>query len=99
MTRTETLPFDAAEYLDTVEAQEVYLSEMLLDADPSLIAHALRTVARARDRIGQLRAAGVDEHTDQLDAHTLIRAVAALGLRLTVRREEDLAREPDLAAE
>jgi probable addiction module antidote protein len=43
-----TTRFDAAEYLDSPEAQAEYLSEFLEDGSADEIRHAINTIARAR---------------------------------------------------
>lgn len=43
----KTVPFDAAEFLDTEEAQAAYLADMMESGDPALTAQAISTVARA----------------------------------------------------
>ena len=48
MTKTETRPFDAAEYLDTPEAVRAYLADAFASGDAGEIADALGVVARAR---------------------------------------------------
>lgn len=81
---TITYPFDPIRYLDTPEAQAIYLEEALTSGDPAVIGDALRVVARARggasppDEVstGEEREVGLD---------TLLSTVGALGrkLRLT----------------
>ena len=44
----ETLPFDAADALDTPEEQATFLAEAFASADPSIVTAALGMVARAR---------------------------------------------------
>ena len=44
----KTIPFDAAEVLDTPEAIEAFLEDAFEDGDPASITHALGTVARAK---------------------------------------------------
>ena len=44
----ETIPWDAAEYLDDNESIAAYLAEVMEMGDPAHIVHALGTVARAR---------------------------------------------------
>ncbi|MGJ5179394.1 addiction module antidote protein [Bradyrhizobium oligotrophicum] len=45
---TKIKPYDAAEYLDGPETIAAYITEALETGDPSLIAMALRAVARAK---------------------------------------------------
>ena len=44
----KTTPFDAANYLDSVEAIAFYLEDAFETYDPIYIAHALNTVTRAK---------------------------------------------------
>jgi len=44
----ETVEFDAAEFLDTKEAQAAFLNEALATGDASYIAKALGVIVRAR---------------------------------------------------
>jgi probable addiction module antidote protein len=44
----ETLPFDAADALDTPEEQAALLAEAFASADPAIVTAALGMVARAR---------------------------------------------------
>lgn len=48
MVTVETVPFDAAEYLTSLQAQTELISEAFASGDTAFIAHALDTVARAR---------------------------------------------------
>jgi len=48
MPKTMTRPYESAEYLRTDEDMAAYLDAALEDGDPELMAHAVRTVARAR---------------------------------------------------
>ena len=43
----ETIPYDSAEYLDTIEAIEAYLEDAYREGDPVFIADAHRVEARA----------------------------------------------------
>jgi probable addiction module antidote protein len=45
---TKTFAFDAAELLDSPEAQAAYLSEIMAHGDAGAVAEALGTIARAR---------------------------------------------------
>lgn len=55
----KTLPFDAAEYLDTPEAQAELLTDALESGDASYVANALGIIARARGMTEVSREAGV----------------------------------------
>jgi DNA-binding phage protein len=74
----ETAPFDAAEYLDSLEAIIGYLEAVFEDGDPALIVAALNDAARAR---------GLPENalTAHSDIASVIRTLKALGLELTAR--------------
>ena len=72
--RTRTFPFDAAEVLDTPEAIAEYLTAALETNDPSYIAKAIGTVARARG---------------MSDIARKVRTVTREPLPLTQRRDQD----------
>ena len=57
--KTETVPFDAARYLTTTESQCELLSDALQTGDPTYIATALGTIARARGMAEVAQEAGV----------------------------------------
>lgn len=48
MATIETIPFDAATYLDTPEKQAVFLRDALETGDAGYIDHALGVIIRAR---------------------------------------------------
>jgi probable addiction module antidote protein len=83
-------PFDAAEYLDTDEAIETYISESLASNDPSEIAEAIGTVARARGMSTIARKAGVSRENlyrslsrnGDPQLSTLISVLKACGIEL-----------------
>jgi probable addiction module antidote protein len=54
-----TRPFDAAEHLDTAEAQEEFLAAAFEEGDPAHVARALGVVARAQGMSRIARDAGV----------------------------------------
>lgn len=54
-----TTPFDAAEYLDTPQAQADFLSDAFETGDASYISAALGTIARAKGMTQVARDAGV----------------------------------------
>jgi len=56
---TETVPFDAAKYLDTEESQTELLSDAFESGEASYIAAALGVIARARGMTKVARDAGV----------------------------------------
>ena len=89
--RIADLPeFDAAEYLDNEEAIAEYLTAMLAENDPSMLAAALGDIARARGMSEIARTAGITREALykalRPDAHprfdTISRVCGALGVRL-----------------
>lgn len=88
----ETLPFDAAEFLDDEAAQVDYLGDALGTNDASVIAHALGVVARARGMTQVARDAGVQREnlyralssTGRPELATVVKVIQSLGLRLQV---------------
>lgn len=93
MTMTiETLPFDAAEYIDTPEAQAELLSDAFETGDVAYIAAALGVIARAKGMTQVAKDAGVTREAlyKALSAEgdpklsTLLGVVKALGVSLTV---------------
>lgn len=94
--RATTTPFDAAQFLDTPEAQEEFLGAAFEDGDPAHIARALGVVARAQGMSRIARDTGLrrahlykalsDDGNPRLD--TLIAVAKALGFRLAVRAVE-----------
>jgi probable addiction module antidote protein len=55
----ETVPFDAAEYLDTPESQIELLADALESGDAGYLANAIGAVARARGMTDIAREAGI----------------------------------------
>lgn len=89
---TKTFAFDAAELLDSPEAQAAYLSEIMEGGDPSEIAQAIGTVARARGMASIAREAGVGRESlykalsgsGNPEFGTVLKVLGALGLGLSV---------------
>jgi probable addiction module antidote protein len=89
---TKTFAFDAAELLDSPEAQAAYLSEIMEGGDPAEVARAIGTVARARGMTAVARDAGVGRESlykalsgeGNPEFGTILRVLGALGLGLTV---------------
>lgn len=89
---TKTFTFDAAELLDTPEAQAAYLSEVMTGGDAAEIAQAIGTVARARGMTAVARDAGVGRESlykalsgeGNPEFGTIMKVLGALGLGLTV---------------
>ena len=92
----KTRPFDAAEYLEDDEAIVEYLEEAMKiameDSDPSFLAVALGTVARARGMSQIAKDAGLSRESlyKALGAEgnpefgTVLRVIQALGLKLSI---------------
>jgi probable addiction module antidote protein len=89
----KTMPFDAADYLDTAEARAMFLTEALKSNDPPLIASAIGAVARACGMAMIAKATGLprgalrDLMSGRGDPHlaTVLKVLQAAGLRLAVR--------------
>lgn len=85
-------PYDSAEHLKTPEALAAYLSDILEDNDPALIAHALGVAARAHgmtdiakktrlSRESLYRSLSADGNPE---LETMVKVLSELGLRLTI---------------
>lgn len=93
MMATKTLPFDAAKYLGSPEAQAELLADAFGTGDAAYIANALGIVARARGMSQVARDAGVTREalykalTPEGDPKlsTLLGVAKALGLRLSAK--------------
>ena len=91
----ETSVFDAAEYIDTPEAQAELLDDAFASGDAAYVAKALGVVARARGMAGVARDAGLSRESlykslgdDGNPAlATILKVTKALGVRLTTRVE------------
>lgn len=92
MSKTQTMPFDAAEYLTDDEALATYLTEALAADDVAHFQEALQTVARARGMSQIAEAAGLGRESlykalkpgTQPRFDTVQRVLAAVGVRLSV---------------
>jgi probable addiction module antidote protein len=88
----KTIPFDAAEHLDTPDAQAFFLNDALETGDAAHIARALGTVARARGMTAVARDAGLGRESlykalgenGNPEFATVLRVIGALGLRISV---------------
>lgn len=88
----ETLTFDAADYLDTPEAQAEFLADALEDGDAAAFKQALDTVARARGMAAVAEEVGITRQGlskalsegGNPTLATLLALVKTLGFRLTV---------------
>lgn len=88
----KTTRFDAAEYLDTIEAQAEYLAAAFETGDEEYIKNAMATVARARGMTEIAKAAdvtrqalykGLSEAGDP-KLSTVLGVMKALGMKVTV---------------
>ena len=87
---SELPDFDPAEYLDSDEAIAEYLTAVLAENDPSLLAAALGDIARARGMSDIAKATGLAREAlykalrpgAQPRFDTVSRVCAALGVRL-----------------
>ena len=92
MGKVETVPFDAADYLNSVEDVAAYLDAWLEDGSPEELRSALEDVARSRGMSELARATGISRAglykalgPDGNPSFDTIRAVlGSLGLRLSV---------------
>ncbi len=89
----ETIPFDAAEFLDSPEAQAEYLSLSLAEGDPVEIAAALGVVARARGMSAVARDSGLGRESlykslsenGNPELATVLKVLRSMGLKLIVQ--------------
>lgn len=90
MAKTKTLPWDAAEYLNSGEEMAAYLEAALEDGEPGLVAAALGDIARARGMTQLARETGLGRESlykalspnGNPEFSTIMKVVQALGLRL-----------------
>ena len=90
MTKIQTQPWDAAEYLETTEDIVLYLEAAFEDGDPGLIAAALGDVARAKGMTKVAAEAGLGRESlykalspdGNPEFATVLKVIRALGLRL-----------------
>jgi probable addiction module antidote protein len=88
---SELKTFDMAELLDSEQAIAEYLTVVLEENDPSALAEALGTVARARGMAAVADAAGIARESlykalrpgSQPRFETIQRVMTALGVKLT----------------
>lgn len=92
--KIQDLPeFDAAEYLDNEQAMADYLTAMMEDGDPALLAAALGDIARARGMSEIAKASGLTREAlykalrpdAQPRFDTIARVCKALGVRLVAQ--------------
>lgn len=90
MAKTKTLPYDAAEHLETEDDIIAYLDAALEDGDPAVIVHAIGNIARARGMSQIARDAGLGRESlykalspeGNPEFATVLKVVKALGIRL-----------------
>ena len=90
--KTTTTPYDSAEYLDSNEAINAYMDEVLETNDPAFIAKALGTIARARGMSQVAKKAGLSRESlykalsseGNPEFGTVIRVMHALGLKFSI---------------
>ena len=90
MAKTETYPWDAADYLETREDMIAYLDAALEDGDPKLIAAVLGDIARdmGMTHIANETGLGRESLYKALSAEgnpefaTILKVTRAMGLRL-----------------
>lgn len=92
--RVADLPeFDPAEHLDSARAIAEYLTAMIEDGDPALLAAALGDIARARGMTEIAKASGITREAlykalrpgAQPRFDTIARVCSALGVRLVAQ--------------
>ena len=95
MAKTKTRPYDAAEYLETVEDMAAYLEAALEDGEPTVVVKALGTIARARGMSQIARDTGLGRESlykalspeGNPGFATVMKVVRALGLKLRAEPE------------
>lgn len=88
----ETIPFDAAEFLDDAQSQADLLADAFETGDAGYIANALGVVARARGMTAIAKDAGVTREAlykalsgkGDPKLSTLLGVVKALGLKVSI---------------
>ncbi|BFM40578.1 addiction module antidote protein [Synechocystis sp. LKSZ1] len=92
MDKLKTLPWDAAEHLETQEDIAAYLEAALEEADPALVVAALGDIARSRGMTNIARKTGLGRESlykalsteGNPEFATVLKVLKALGLRLQV---------------
>ena len=93
MNKIKTRPFDMANYLRDEQDVAEYLSQVLQDGDPTELASALGSIARARGMTQLAKDTGVSRESlyrslsgeRAPSSDTLFKVLKALGLQLSVR--------------
>ena len=89
--KKKTVPFDAAEYLDTPQSQAELITDALESGDAAYIAQAIGVVARARGMTAVAKDAGVTREAlyralsvnGDPRLSTLVSVLDALGIQLS----------------
>lgn len=89
---TQTHPWDASDYLETEEDIVAYLEAAIEEGDPSLMAAALRDIARSKGMTQIARETGLGRESlykalsieGNPEFTTIVKVLQALGLRLQV---------------
>jgi len=92
VSKTKTIPWDAADYLKTDKDIANYLEAVFEDGDPALVAAALGDVARAKGMSKVVRDAGLGRESlykalspdGNPEFATVLKVIRALGLKLKV---------------
>jgi probable addiction module antidote protein len=92
MALTRTLPWDAAQYLESNEDMAAYLDAALEEDDPRLLAAVLGDIARAKGMSGIARDTGLGRESlykalspeGNPEFGTVLKVVHSLGLKLRV---------------
>ena len=90
MSKIKTIPWDAADYLGSLDDIAAYLEAALDEADPALFAAALGDVARAKGMSEVARGAGMGRESlykalspdGNPELATVLKVLRSLGLRL-----------------
>jgi len=93
--KTKTRPYDAAEYLETLEDMAAYLEAALEDGEPKVVVRALGAIARAHGMSQIARETGLRRESlykalspeGNPEFATVLKMVRALGLKLHAEPE------------
>ena len=94
-TKTQTRPFDMANYLGSEEEVAEYLRQVLEDGDPAELAAALGDVARARSMTQLARDTGLSRESlykslsgeRAPSSDTLFKVIRAMGFKLSLQAQ------------
>jgi probable addiction module antidote protein len=95
----KTTPFDEASYLKSDEDIAAYMTEALATGEKAIISHALGVIARVRGMTRIARETGLSRESlyralsadGNPEFATVLRIIAALGLRLTAEAGRNAA--------